>query len=114
MTEEGTFIINGYERIVISQIIRSPGLYFRKELITPRKTIYTATLISDKGLWTNLESKEKKEDLDQDKIFFTIYWIIIKYHQRNIRQYKASLLFEAQQLTQESKKAANFYLKRKT
>ena len=31
MTEEGTFIINGCERIVISQIIRSPGIYFRKE-----------------------------------------------------------------------------------
>ena len=31
MTEEGTFIINGCERIIISQIIRSPGIYFRKE-----------------------------------------------------------------------------------
>ena len=52
ITEEGTFVINGCERIVISQIIRSPGIYFRKEFGNVRKTIYTATLISNKGLWT--------------------------------------------------------------
>jgi DNA-directed RNA polymerase subunit beta len=63
MTEEGTFIINGCERIVISQIIRSPGIYFRKEFGTKRKTIYTATIISNKGLWTKfvLDRKEKKK-----------------------------------------------------
>jgi DNA-directed RNA polymerase subunit beta len=33
MTEEGTFLINGCERVVISQIIRSPGIYFRKEFV---------------------------------------------------------------------------------
>ena len=38
ITEEGTFVINGCERIVISQIIRSPGVYFRKEFGTIRKT----------------------------------------------------------------------------
>jgi DNA-directed RNA polymerase subunit beta len=54
MTEEGTFIINGCERIVISQIIRSPGVYFRKELGAARTTIYTATIISNKGLWTKM------------------------------------------------------------
>jgi DNA-directed RNA polymerase subunit beta len=64
MTEEGTFLINGCERIVISQIIRSPGVYFRKEFnIEGNKTIYTATLISNKGLWTKfyLDFKSKKE-----------------------------------------------------
>nr|QOU10586.1 RNA polymerase beta subunit [Pedospumella sp. Jangsampo120217C5] len=139
MTEEGTFIINGYERIVISQIIRSPGLYFRKELVTPRKTVYTATLISDKGLWTKFildekinkqtkrfekdriylklnefkahspESKEKKEDSDQDKIF--IYDLLHYYKISSKEIYdnlKHPLLFEAQQLTQESKKSGEF------
>jgi DNA-directed RNA polymerase subunit beta len=69
MTEEGTFLINGCERVVISQIIRSPGVYFRKEFGTSRKTIYTATLISNKGLWTKFildhnesKTKEKLED----------------------------------------------------
>ena len=63
MTEEGTFVISGCERVVISQIIRSPGIYFRKEFGTKRKTIYTATVISNKGLWTRffLDKKEKKK-----------------------------------------------------
>jgi DNA-directed RNA polymerase subunit beta len=67
MTEEGSFIINGCERIVISQIIRSPGVYFRKEFGLKRKTVYTATIISNKGLWTKFfldvkpESKEEKK-----------------------------------------------------
>ena len=63
MTEEGTFVISGCERVVISQIIRSPGIYFRKEFGTKRKTIYTATVISNKGLWTRffLDKKENKK-----------------------------------------------------
>jgi DNA-directed RNA polymerase subunit beta len=63
MTEEGTFVISGCERVVISQIIRSPGIYFRKEFGTKRKTIYTATVISNKGLWTRffLDKKETKK-----------------------------------------------------
>jgi DNA-directed RNA polymerase subunit beta len=64
MTEEGTFIVNGCERIVISQIIRSPNLFFRKEFGTKRKTVYTATIISNKGLWTKfvLDKRKKKTD----------------------------------------------------
>ena len=54
MTEEGTFLISGCERVVISQIIRSPGIYFRKEFGTSRKVMYTATVISNKGLWTKI------------------------------------------------------------
>ena len=54
MTEEGTFIINGCERIIISQIIRSPGIYFRKEFNNTRKPIYTATIISNRGVWTKV------------------------------------------------------------
>jgi DNA-directed RNA polymerase subunit beta len=63
MTEEGTFIISGCERVIISQIIRSPGIYFRKEFNQSRKTLYTATIISNKGLWTKfiLDQKKKKE-----------------------------------------------------
>lgn len=68
MTEEGTFIISGCERVVISQIIRSPGVYFRKEFGTRRKTIYTATVISNKGLWTKffLDEKGKKKKSKKD------------------------------------------------
>jgi DNA-directed RNA polymerase subunit beta len=77
MTEEGTFVINGCERIVISQIIRSPGIYFRKEFGTNRKAIYTATIISNKGLWTKFildekSNKEKKQDKDKEKLQINI------------------------------------------
>jgi DNA-directed RNA polymerase subunit beta len=74
MTEEGTFILNGCERVVISQIIRSPGLYFRKEFsFASKKTIsYTATIISNNGLWTKftldhlaLDPNKKKVTVDR-------------------------------------------------
>ena len=78
MTEEGTFVISGCERVIISQIIRSPGIYFRKEFGTTRKAIYTATIISNKGLWTKFvldEKKKQKKDKDKekDKEFDRIY-----------------------------------------
>lgn len=75
MTEEGTFIINGCERIVISQIIRSPGIYFRKEFGLQNKTSYTATIISNKGLWTKFildqefEMKKDSENNDDSDSF---------------------------------------------
>ena len=54
MSEEGTFIINGCERVIINQIIRSPGIYYRRE--TQEKTLqYSATLISDRGSWLKFE-----------------------------------------------------------
>ena len=59
MTEEGTFVISGCERIIISQIIRSPGIYFRKEFNTSRKINYTATIISNKGPWTKIILDQK-------------------------------------------------------
>lgn len=64
MTDEGTFIVNGCERIVISQIIKSPGIYFKKDLSLINKIIYTATIISNNGLWSQMLYKnfpEKKE-----------------------------------------------------
>ena len=69
MTEEGTFIISGCERVIISQIIRSPGIYFRKEYGTTRKnTFYTATIISNKGLWTKFSLDEKSETNGSEQI----------------------------------------------
>ena len=62
MTEEGTFVIGGCERIIISQIIRSPGIYFRKEFGTNRKINYTATIISNKGPWTKIILDQKPID----------------------------------------------------
>ena len=76
MTEEGTFIINGCERVVISQIIRSPGVYFRKEfaLSSKKKVYYTATVISNKGLWTKftLDTFEYEEGIPTDRIYIKL------------------------------------------
>ena len=72
MTEEGTFIISGCERIIISQIIRSPGIYFRKEFGTARRTIYTATIISNKGLWTKFVLDQKEHDIKKPNPNFGI------------------------------------------
>ena len=52
LTEDGTFIIDGCERIIISQIVRAPGIYFQKELLGTKVCSHTATLISDQGFWT--------------------------------------------------------------
>ncbi|HHU08854.1 MAG TPA: DNA-directed RNA polymerase subunit beta, partial [Intrasporangiaceae bacterium] len=56
MTERGTFIINGTERVVVSQLVRSPGVYFER---TPDKTsdkdIYTAKVIPSRGAWLEFE-----------------------------------------------------------
>ena len=56
MTEKGTFIINGAERVIVSQLVRSPGVYFN-ELIDPTgKKLYTATIIPNRGAWLEFET----------------------------------------------------------
>jgi DNA-directed RNA polymerase subunit beta len=57
MTEEGTFLIEGVERIVISQIIRSPGIYFKKYYRGERLVSYTAMVISSQGVWTEIDTQ---------------------------------------------------------
>ncbi|MGO4342484.1 DNA-directed RNA polymerase subunit beta [Pedococcus sp. 2YAF34] len=56
MTERGTFVINGTERVVVSQLVRSPGVYFER---TPDKTsdkdVYTAKVIPSRGAWLEFE-----------------------------------------------------------
>ena len=79
MTEEGTFVISGCERVIISQIIRSPGVYFRKEFGTTRKAIYTATIISNKGLWTKfildskiIKNESQDKEVEKDRIYLKL------------------------------------------
>ena len=62
MTPRGTFIINGTERVVVSQLVRSPGVYFSSERDkTSDKTIYNAKVIPSRGAW--LEFETDKRDL---------------------------------------------------
>jgi DNA-directed RNA polymerase subunit beta len=59
MTENGTFIINGTERVVVSQLIRSPGVYFdTDEDRTTGRRLCTAKLIPDRGAWMEFETRK--------------------------------------------------------
>ena len=55
MTDTGTFIINGAERVIVSQLVRSPGVYYKRERDAFDKEIYTAQLIPNRGAWIELE-----------------------------------------------------------
>ena len=55
MTNRGTFIISGTERVIINQIVRSPGIYYKQELDKNNKSIYSASLISNRGSWLKFE-----------------------------------------------------------
>ena len=56
MTDRGTFIINGAERVVVSQIVRSPGIYYKRDVDPNGKRTFNATLIPNRGAWLKLES----------------------------------------------------------
>jgi len=56
MTDTGTFVINGAERVIVSQLVRSPGVYYKKERDAFDKEIYSAQLIPNRGAWIELES----------------------------------------------------------
>ena len=64
MTERGTFIINGAERVVVSQLVRSPGVYFSFAPDTAGRPLPTATVIPHRGAWLELEA-------DNNKILYT-------------------------------------------
>jgi len=60
MTQEGTFIINGAERVVVSQLVRSPGVYFTvDEDATTGKKLFAAKLIPGRGAWLEFETSNK-------------------------------------------------------
>ena len=60
MTPRGTFIINGTERVVVSQLVRSPGVYFSSERDkTADKTIYNAKVIPSRGAWLEFETDKR-------------------------------------------------------
>ena len=61
MTNRGTFIISGTERVIINQIIRSPGIYYKKELDKNDKHIFSASLISNRGSWLKFEIDAKAQ-----------------------------------------------------
>ena len=61
MTERGTFIINGAERVIVNQIVRSPGVYFKDEMDKNGRSTYNASVIPNRGAWLKFETD--KNDL---------------------------------------------------
>ncbi len=61
MTEKGTFIINGTERVIVSQLVRSPGVYFDRTVdkTSPDKDIYSCKVIPARGAWLEFETDKK-------------------------------------------------------
>ena len=55
MTNRGTFIINGAERVLISQLHRSPGVCFEKKQHTSGRTLYSYRIIPDRGSWLEVQ-----------------------------------------------------------
>nr|YP_010930371.1 RNA polymerase beta subunit [Ochrosphaera neapolitana]WKK50099.1 RNA polymerase beta subunit [Ochrosphaera neapolitana] len=63
MTNNGTFIVNGIERVIINQIVRSPGIYYKSEVDKNGSRVYLASLISNRGSWIKFE-------MDKDEIIY--------------------------------------------
>jgi DNA-directed RNA polymerase subunit beta len=56
MTEKGTFIINGAERVIVSQLVRSPGVYYAEEIDKTGKRLFSSTVIPNRGAWLEYET----------------------------------------------------------
>ena len=56
MTETGTFIINGAERVIVSQLVRSPGAYYNETIDPSGKKLFGTTVIPNRGAWIELET----------------------------------------------------------
>ena len=59
MTKQGTFIINGAERVIVSQLVRSPGVYFNSEVDKNGRTTFGTTVIPNRGAWLEYETDAK-------------------------------------------------------
>ncbi|HEV2262406.1 MAG TPA: DNA-directed RNA polymerase subunit beta, partial [Candidatus Rubrimentiphilum sp.] len=56
MTAKGTFMINGAERVIVSQLVRSPGVYYNQDVDTNGRPTYNATIIPNRGAWIEFET----------------------------------------------------------
>ena len=56
MTDSGTFVINGAERVIVSQLVRSPGVYYKMEYDKTGKELFSSTVIPNRGAWLEYEN----------------------------------------------------------
>ena len=59
MTDSGTFVINGAERVIVSQLVRSPGVYFKMDYDKTGKELFSSTIIPNRGAWLEYENDTK-------------------------------------------------------
>ena len=114
MTNRGTFIISGTERVIINQIVRSPGIYYKQELDKNNKQTYSASLISNRGSWLKFEIDSKGQvwvRIDKTHkvnayIFLRSIGISTEELKKSLTKYSAlryaSLLYEKKELQKES------------
>ena len=113
MTNEGTFLVNGIERVIINQIVRSPGIFYKTESDKQNIRHYTASLISNRGNWVKFEID--KEDsmyvkVDKAKKLSTYIFLLAvgltrteilegldhpEFFQKNLEGYETTTLEEA-------------------
>ena len=56
MTTHGTFVINGSERVIVNQIVRSPGVYFREDIDKNNRKTFSVNIIANRGAWLKIET----------------------------------------------------------
>ncbi len=79
MTNEGAFLVNGIERIIINQIVRSPGIYYKTDSDKQNFRYYTASLISNRGTWVKFEiDKDELINVKIDKAKKISAYIFLK------------------------------------
>nr|YP_009395993.1 RNA polymerase b-subunit [Dasya naccarioides]ARW65179.1 RNA polymerase b-subunit [Dasya naccarioides] len=118
MTNRGTFVISGIERIIINQIVRSPGIYYKKELDKNSKPLYSASLISNRGSWLKFEIDMKNQiwiKIDKNYkvnafIFLRAIGLTVQEIKRKFSKYSflidASSLYEEKELYKETGKSS--------
>ena len=72
MTERGTFVINGAERVIVSQLVRSPGIYFTQHVELNQKRTFACTVIPNRGAWLEFVADASdiiNVSIDQQRLF---------------------------------------------
>ncbi|WP_381415475.1 DNA-directed RNA polymerase subunit beta [Spiroplasma endosymbiont of Anurida maritima] len=78
MTQKGTFIVNGSEKVVVSQLVRSPGTYFKKDInIKNGEVVYYVDLIPSRGTWLEFESELKKIKKEKEDVLRNVFFVKI-------------------------------------
>jgi DNA-directed RNA polymerase subunit beta len=114
MSERGTFILNGYERVIVNQIIRSPGIYYKEELKKNGNSLYSATIIPNRGSWVNFMidkqknltfNIDKSDKINIEEFFYTLGLNLnqipknfLKYNNDNVKNYSHSENLELQKI----------------